>query len=123
MVDGGSISAWELFAQLTLQRFGLTSLRTADEVHVQRRPWHQVEADSRPHLVYGFLTTDANAVVGPIHPKAMPVILTTDEEREVWMRARGTRRWRYSDRCRTMRSRSPCGEQIRRSVAALTSHD
>jgi hypothetical protein len=40
-----------------------------------------------PHLVYGFLTTAPNAVVEPIHPKAMPVILTTDEEREVWMRA------------------------------------
>jgi putative SOS response-associated peptidase YedK len=26
-------------------------------------------------------------VIGPIHPKAMPVILTTDEERDVWMRA------------------------------------
>ena len=25
--------------------------------------------------------------IGPIHPKAMPVILTTDEERDVWMRA------------------------------------
>ena len=24
---------------------------------------------------------------GPIYPKAMPVILTTDEERDVWMRA------------------------------------
>ncbi len=36
---------------------------------------------------YGFLTTEANAVVKPIHPKAMPVILTTDEERDVWMRA------------------------------------
>jgi putative SOS response-associated peptidase YedK len=35
----------------------------------------------------GFLTTEANAVVAPIHPKAMPVILTTDEERDVWMRA------------------------------------
>jgi putative SOS response-associated peptidase YedK len=40
-----------------------------------------------PHLVYGFLTTSPNAVVEPIHPKAMPVILTTEEEREVWMRA------------------------------------
>ena len=28
-----------------------------------------------------------NAVVEPIHSKAMPVILTTDGEREVWMRA------------------------------------
>ena len=33
------------------------------------------------------LTTKANAVVAPIHPKAMPVILTTDEQRDVWMRA------------------------------------
>ena len=40
-----------------------------------------------PHLVYGFLTTQPNAVVEPIHPKAMPVILTTNEERDVWMRA------------------------------------
>jgi hypothetical protein len=40
-----------------------------------------------PRLVYGFLTTSPNAVVEPIHPKAMPVILTTDEERDVWMRA------------------------------------
>ena len=40
-----------------------------------------------PHLVYGFLTTSPNAVVELIHPKAMPVIPTTDEERDVWMRA------------------------------------
>jgi putative SOS response-associated peptidase YedK len=40
-----------------------------------------------PHNVYGFLTTAPNAIVAPIHPKAMPVILTTDEERDVWMRA------------------------------------
>jgi putative SOS response-associated peptidase YedK len=40
-----------------------------------------------PHLVYGFLTTAPNAVVEPIHPKAMPVILTTQEECDVWMRA------------------------------------
>jgi putative SOS response-associated peptidase YedK len=37
-----------------------------------------------PHQVYGFLTTSPNAVVEPIHPKAMP---TTDEEWDVWMRA------------------------------------
>jgi putative SOS response-associated peptidase YedK len=40
-----------------------------------------------PHNVYGFLTTAPNSVVEPIHAKAMPVILTTDEERDVWMRA------------------------------------
>ncbi|CLQ56207.1 Uncharacterised protein [Mycobacterium tuberculosis] len=26
-------------------------------------------------------------MVGPIHPKAMPVILTNEEEMDVWMRA------------------------------------
>lgn len=37
--------------------------------------------------LYAFLTTDPNAEVGAVHPKAMPVILTTPEECEVWMTA------------------------------------
>jgi len=37
--------------------------------------------------LYAFLTTDPNAEVKAIHPKAMPVILTTEEERDVWLRA------------------------------------
>ena len=37
------------------------------------------------HTLFGFLTTDANAEVAPIHPKAMPVILTTAEEVNAWM--------------------------------------
>ena len=37
--------------------------------------------------LFGFLTTDANAEVRRFHPKAMPVILTSTEERDVWMRA------------------------------------
>jgi putative SOS response-associated peptidase YedK len=37
--------------------------------------------------LFAFLTTDANAEVGAVHPKAMPVILTSEEEREVWLRA------------------------------------
>lgn len=37
--------------------------------------------------LFGFLTTEPNAEVGAIHPKAMPVILTTADEREVWMHA------------------------------------
>jgi|GraSoiStandDraft_32_1057276.scaffolds.fasta_scaffold251637_2 uncharacterized protein DUF2441 len=45
------------------------------------------EADPGPHLVYGFLTTVPNAIAKPIHPKAMPVILTNDEECKVWMPA------------------------------------
>lgn len=37
--------------------------------------------------VFGFLTCEPNAEVAKVHPKAMPVILTTAEERDVWMRA------------------------------------
>ena len=36
---------------------------------------------------FWILTTDANAEVGAIHPKAMPVILRTDDEIETWMTA------------------------------------
>src|ERR1700754_1969403 len=39
------------------------------------------------HLIYAFLTCPPNAVVAPVHAKAMPVILTTPEECDVWMRA------------------------------------
>jgi len=39
------------------------------------------------HRLYGFLTTEPNSIVAPIHPKAMPVILTEPEEFELWMTA------------------------------------
>jgi putative SOS response-associated peptidase YedK len=44
---------------------------------------------SRPlkHLIYSFLTCKANDIVEPVHKKAMPVLLTTPEEYDVWMRA------------------------------------
>jgi putative SOS response-associated peptidase YedK len=37
--------------------------------------------------VFAFLTTEPSEPVRSVHPKAMPVILTTEEERDVWMRA------------------------------------
>jgi putative SOS response-associated peptidase YedK len=37
--------------------------------------------------LFAFLTTEANGVVGPVHPKAMPVILTSEDEIETWMLA------------------------------------
>jgi putative SOS response-associated peptidase YedK len=40
-----------------------------------------------------------NAIVKPIHPKAMPAILTTEEERDVWVRAAETRPGRCNGRC------------------------
>jgi len=37
--------------------------------------------------LFAFLTTDANSDVGSIHPKAMPAILTTPDEVDLWLTA------------------------------------
>ena len=39
------------------------------------------------HELFAFLTCEANALVKPIHPKAMPVILTDPAEIELWLTA------------------------------------
>jgi putative SOS response-associated peptidase YedK len=54
--------------------------------------WHGTRGTKKnpiegEHQLFGFLTTDANAEVGAIHPKAMPVILMTPTEIETWMTA------------------------------------
>ncbi len=36
---------------------------------------------------FAFLTTEPNREVGAIHPKAMPAILTTQDEVETWLTA------------------------------------
>jgi putative SOS response-associated peptidase YedK len=37
--------------------------------------------------LFAFLTTEPNAEVGAIHPKAMPVILTKPDEWDTWLSA------------------------------------
>lgn len=37
--------------------------------------------------LYGFLTTDPNEIVRPVHQKAMPVLLITKDETDVWLNA------------------------------------
>ena len=71
------------------------------------------------HLLYGFLTTEPNSVVAPIHPKAMPVILTTPEEWDVWMRAPWMRQVSYRGPCPTLCSGSlrAASVRIRRRLA------
>lgn len=54
--------------------------------------WHGLRGTKKDpvegeHELFGFLTTDANSVVAPIHPKAMPAILTTPEEWSTWLAA------------------------------------
>lgn len=52
--------------------------------------WHgvrKVKDGPGDFELYGFLTTEPNGVVKPIHPKAMPVILTAAEEIDTWLSA------------------------------------
>ncbi len=55
-------------------------------------PWRGVRGTKATpvegeRLLFGFLTNEANEVVAPLHPKAMPVLLTAPDELEVWLRA------------------------------------
>ena len=37
--------------------------------------------------VLAFLATEPNVIIAAIHPKAIPVILTPEEEFDIWLRA------------------------------------
>jgi putative SOS response-associated peptidase YedK len=51
------------------------------------RPWTGLRGkEEAEHHLFAFLTTEANALVRPIHAKAMPVLLTGDEI-ETWLEA------------------------------------
>lgn len=57
---------------------------------VQVRGWscvRKVKTGMETCDLFAFLTTEPSEPVKSVHPKAMPVILTTAEEREAWMRA------------------------------------
>lgn len=52
--------------------------------------WHSVRKVKDGETVddlFGFLTCEPNGVVAPIHPKAMPVVLTKQEEWDTWLDA------------------------------------
>lgn len=54
--------------------------------------WHGVRGTKAnpldgEHQLYGFLTTEPNAVVRAVHEKAMPVILRSAYEIELWLEA------------------------------------
>ncbi|SMO97776.1 SOS response-associated peptidase [Paracoccus laeviglucosivorans] len=55
-------------------------------------PWQGTRGSARTpragaHELFAFLTCEPNAVVAPVHPKAMPAILTTKDEIEMWLKA------------------------------------
>jgi putative SOS response-associated peptidase YedK len=97
--------------ELTMMRWGMppppkfggppvTNIRNTLSPHAGI--WTEFEGDRGtkskpvpgPHNVYGFLTTETNAIVEPIQPKAMPMILTKDEERRCGHRRMRRRRCR-----------------------------
>jgi putative SOS response-associated peptidase YedK len=43
------------------------------------------KGETAEHHLFAFLTTESNDVVRPIHAKAMPVLLTTEEECDRWL--------------------------------------
>jgi len=54
------------------------------------RPWTGVRGTKAnpvegEHLVFAFLTTEANDIVAPIHAKAMPVILSDEDAWDAWL--------------------------------------
>jgi putative SOS response-associated peptidase YedK len=77
--EGGDI--WFAFGEDRPTAF-FAGLWTPQWTSVRKLKEGPVSAD-----LYAFLTTDPNAEVKAIHPKAMPVILTTPEACEAWMTA------------------------------------
>lgn len=59
-----------------------TGIKVEGRTSVRKAKQGEVTAN-----LFTFLTTDPNREVGALHPKAMPVILTTAEEQDVWLRA------------------------------------
>lgn len=80
LLDGSHPPVWFAFGQdRPLACFaGIWTTHTS----VRKLKEGEVTAD-----LFGSLTTEPNAEVGAIHPKAMPVNLTTQDEFDVWMTA------------------------------------
>ncbi|MET0183806.1 MAG: SOS response-associated peptidase family protein, partial [Caulobacterales bacterium] len=56
------------------------------------RPWTGIRGTKKApvdgeHLLFAFLTTEPNDIVGPIHAKAMPVILAGEAAQRAWLEA------------------------------------
>jgi hypothetical protein len=76
----------EIRSALEQQGYYMRKLRDAKERKLAKScglPQRALVLDAMGLPATALLTTPPNAVVEPIHPKAMPVILLTDEERDV----------------------------------------
>jgi putative SOS response-associated peptidase YedK len=43
------------------------------------------KGETGEHSLFAFLTTQSNDIVRPIHAKAMPVLLRTEQEFDTWL--------------------------------------
>lgn len=72
-------------------RVSATSPRlTGGHGRASRAAWcqrHRSRNTARCAAIFAFLTTEPNAIVAPIHPEAMPVILTDPAKIETWLTA------------------------------------
>ena len=59
--------------------------------------------------LFAFLTTEPSQEVGAVHPKAMPVILTTPHEFETWLGAP----WPEATACKGLYRTARCGSCAR----------
>jgi putative SOS response-associated peptidase YedK len=56
-------------------------------IWTRRTSVRKVKEGETTNDLFAFLTTEPNTLVATFHPKAMPVILTTREEIDLWMMA------------------------------------
>jgi putative SOS response-associated peptidase YedK len=50
------------------------------------RPWTgERKGETGKHRLFAFLTTESNETVRPVHSKAMPVLLTGEDEWTIWL--------------------------------------
>ncbi|KAA0968888.1 SOS response-associated peptidase [Aureimonas fodinaquatilis] len=79
-IDGKKVPVW--FALSQERPLAVFAGIWTNWTSVRKVKEGEVRAD-----VYGFVTCEPNQEVGAVHPKAMPAILTTAEEIDIWMRA------------------------------------
>ncbi|MFP1132918.1 SOS response-associated peptidase [Asticcacaulis sp. W401b] len=79
--DGSKVNTWFAFDEGRPQAF-FAGIWVPQWTSVRK-----VKEGETTNNLFAFLTTDANAEVHAVHPKAMPVILTTDEELDLWLNA------------------------------------
>jgi putative SOS response-associated peptidase YedK len=88
LIPATSFCEWTDASPKVTHWFGLDDSRPLFAFAGIWRPWTGTRKNiPAQHCLYSVLTTEPNAIVKPIHSKAMPVILTTPDECDTWLSA------------------------------------